>query len=132
MFNFHWRYLWFFFIKKLLKRDNFFHKYINFKKLRWVVHSALPPCLWPWKGKSFQFGKKIGTCIVIYTPFDCSNKTNERLWKRFLLFETVLLHLLENTFDRKRIFANPSLNLILILKYNVFGLTKWRHFWRSV
>jgi len=46
-----------------------------------------------------------------------------------------LLHLLENMFDRKRIYANPSsyptltLTLTLLLKRNnVFGLTKWRRF----
>jgi len=40
-----------------------------------------------------------------------------------------LLHMIENTFDRKRIYANPALTLTLtrtlILKRNyVFGLTK--------
>jgi len=35
-----------------------------------------------------------------------------------------LLHLLENTFDQKRISSNPSRN-------NVFGLTKQRHFSRK-
>jgi len=50
-----------------------------------------------------------------------------------------LLHLIENTFDQKRIYANPSsypnpitltltLTLTLTKRNNVFGLTKWRHF----
>jgi len=44
-----------------------------------------------------------------------------------------LLHLLENTFDRKHISANLSPTRTLTLKHNnVFGLTKWRHFFEIV
>jgi len=40
-----------------------------------------------------------------------------------------LLHLLKNTFDRKRISANPTLTLTLTLKpSNIPGLTKLHHF----
>jgi len=38
-----------------------------------------------------------------------------------------LRHLLENTFDRKRISANPNLK-----HNNVFGLTKWRLYQESI
>jgi len=55
-----------------------------------------------------------------------------------------LLHLIENTFDRKRIAANPipypkpnpnhkpNSKLLALKKNNVFGLTKRRHFSRKV
>jgi len=39
---------------------------------------------------------------------------------------TDLLHLIENTFDRKNIHANPS--SLTLKRHNVFELTKWRHF----
>jgi len=66
-------------------------------------------------------------------------------WRHFVSLTTLLwwdlLHLIENTFDRKRIYvnltsypnpnSNPSLTLTLTLSLKrnfVFGLTKWRHF----
>jgi len=46
-----------------------------------------------------------------------------------VLYISILLHILDNTFDRKRISANPALTLTL-KHNNVFELTKWCHFSR--